>query len=250
MPPFDRLARRTFSFYPAILNVEHNEWEFRQSTWSEVLVANVRTGAEVWIPRRFVGDASSIDEPLAIVGLNKELEYTAGAVWPHERRVFEMPRVSGQEEQEAIGPPPVYAPVHRAANRTESRIGWLIGGALALGLLACFLVVAIFRAGPTRTVHLSSGDEDFLMLSRKDNYFDIVGKLGQPSADRWRSEGGELQYRLLWYPRRSYYVVLIGNDRHDLHYIGALDRDWRVIHFVDLPAGGSTAAMLRELPKF
>jgi hypothetical protein len=252
MPPFDRLDGRRFSFFPAILNVEHNEWEYRQATWSEVLVVNAGTGEEIWIPRGYVGDISSSDEPVVIVGLNQELEHTAGGVWPHQRRVFEMPRVAGSENRErpAGSPVPVPAPVHRTANRAETRIGWLIGGALVLGLLACFVVVFAFRAGPTRVIHFASGDQDFLSLSRKDNYFDVVGKLGQPAEDRWRSEGGELQYRLLWYPRRAYYIVLIGNDRRDAHYIGALDHDWRVLHFVDLPAGGTTAAMLRELPKF
>jgi hypothetical protein len=54
----------------------------------------------------------------------------------------------------------------------------------------------------------------------------------------------------LWYPQRSYFVVLMGTDRNDARYIGALDRNWRVIHYIELPHGASTASMLRSLEKF
>ena len=40
------------------------------------------------LPRRYLGEISSVDEPLMIVGLLKELEYQAGALWPAERRVM------------------------------------------------------------------------------------------------------------------------------------------------------------------
>ena len=33
--PLEHLGNRPFSFYPAILNVEHNEWFFRRTTRSE-----------------------------------------------------------------------------------------------------------------------------------------------------------------------------------------------------------------------
>jgi len=52
-PPFEHLAHRPFAFYPPILNVEHNEWTYRKSNWSEILVANKKTGQEIWVPRRF-----------------------------------------------------------------------------------------------------------------------------------------------------------------------------------------------------
>src|SRR5258708_8883482 len=91
-PPFDHLGQRPFSFYPPILNVDHNEWLFRQATWSEILVANTKSGEEIWISRRFVGDISRIDEPVMILGLTKELEYKMGQVLPALRRVIEIPR--------------------------------------------------------------------------------------------------------------------------------------------------------------
>src|SRR5918912_1057136 len=90
-PPLQHLTTRPFSFYPPILNIEHNEWLFRKATWSEILVVNCKSGNEIWIPRRFLGEVSRIEDPVLIVGLNRELEYKAGAVWPYQRRVIEMP---------------------------------------------------------------------------------------------------------------------------------------------------------------
>jgi hypothetical protein len=70
-PPFiEQMSRRTFSFFPPILNVEHNEWRLRKTAWSEILVVNAKSDLEVWIPRRLLGDVSSVDEPVMIVGLN------------------------------------------------------------------------------------------------------------------------------------------------------------------------------------
>src|ERR1039458_10137443 len=77
-PSLDHLTTRPFSFYPPILNIEHNEWLFRKATWSEILVVNCKSGAEVWISRRLVGEVSRVDDPVLIVGLNRELEYKGG----------------------------------------------------------------------------------------------------------------------------------------------------------------------------
>src|SRR5580693_992417 len=91
-PLLGHLASRSFSFYPPIVNIEHNEWLFRRATWSEVQVMNTKSSTELWVPRRFVGEISLVGEPVMIVGLVKELEYKAGTVYPHVRRVIEMPR--------------------------------------------------------------------------------------------------------------------------------------------------------------
>src|SRR5689334_14226380 len=90
-PAFEPLLTRPFSFYPPIVGIEHNEWLFRKATWSEILVVNCKSSAEIWIPRRFMGEVSRIDDPVLIVGLNRELEFKAGTVWPYQRRVIEMP---------------------------------------------------------------------------------------------------------------------------------------------------------------
>jgi hypothetical protein len=249
-PDLERLRHSTFAFYPPILNVEHNEWRFRKATWSELLAVNTKSDLEVWIPRRLLGEISSIDEPVLIVGLQKELEYKAGTVWPHERRVLEMPRMAGAPPAPAPAPRDPHAPAVRRAATPESRIGRLIAFALGIGLLACVLVFAVLRFGPMRPVKFTAADQDFLSLSRRDDYFSIVRTLGRPAEDHWRSETGALQYRLLSYPQRGYYVVLLGSDRNDAHYIGALDRNWRVVHYVDLPGSGDTSSMLRSLPRF
>ncbi|MGC9969191.1 MAG: hypothetical protein ABSE56_01255 [Bryobacteraceae bacterium] len=127
IPPFlEQMERRTFSFFPPILNVEHNEWRLRKTTWSEILVVNAKSDLEVWIPRRLLGDVSSIDEPMMIVGLNKELEYKAGAVWPHERRVIEMPAAPS-----AL--PRTPAPGARGKSPAESRIARLLAFVFRIG---------------------------------------------------------------------------------------------------------------------
>ncbi len=66
-PLLGHLAARPFSFYPPILHIEHNEWIFRKATWSELLVVNHKTGAELSIPRHFIGEVSLIDHPVVIV---------------------------------------------------------------------------------------------------------------------------------------------------------------------------------------
>src|SRR5580698_849718 len=92
VPPFlEHPGRRPFSFYPPIRNVPHNKWFYRKASWSEVLVENTRTHEEVWIPRRYLGDISRLDEPVMMVALLKELEWQAGRILPAQRRVIEMP---------------------------------------------------------------------------------------------------------------------------------------------------------------
>ena len=61
VPTIDELGERRFSFYPAILNVEHNEWVVRELKWSEILVGNCKSGDEVWVPRRYVGEVASTE---------------------------------------------------------------------------------------------------------------------------------------------------------------------------------------------
>ena len=91
--PFDQIGRRPFLFYPPIVGIEHNEWTLRRISSSEVQVVNTKSAEEIWIPRRFLGEVSMIEDPFLIAGLVQELEYKAGAVLPYRRRVIEMPRV-------------------------------------------------------------------------------------------------------------------------------------------------------------
>src|SRR5215468_3337913 len=94
-PQLDHLVTRPFSFYPAIIGIEHNEWLFRKASWSEILVANCKSGSEIWISRRYIGEVSRVDDPVLIVGLVRELEYKGGMIVPYQRRVIEMPVAVG-----------------------------------------------------------------------------------------------------------------------------------------------------------
>jgi hypothetical protein len=253
-PPLEQFPGRPFSFFPPILNIEHNQWHFVRSTWSEVLVRNSKTEMELWISRRLLGEVSRIDEPVMIVGLRQELEYKAGTVLPHERRVIKMPHTTA----DAPHPPaPSVAPPHpvtkgRRRASAESRIGRLILGALVIGVAVCFLAIMIFRGGPGGDkVTFHAIVQSDLGLTAADDYFAVLRKLGPPAADRWRSSTGELQYRLLWYPQQSVSVILMGSDRNHIRYIGAMDKDWKPVDSVTLPNDNvNTASMLRALKRF
>ena len=250
IPPLpEPLSHRPFSFYPPILKIAHNEWRLRRSTWSEILVVNVKTGQEVWIHRRFLGEVSRVDEPVMIVGLLKELELEGGAVWPHERRVIEMPRAAkagpaAPPEAQAEPPAPVIG--IRLEPGPERKVSRLIGAMLLVGVVAAVVLVAIAR----RPVSYRAIEQMALGLTAEDDYHSIVRKLGPPAEDRWREGSGELQYRVLRYPALSLNVVLMGTDRESAHYIGAMDKNWKPVHSVLLPKGGDTGAMLKGLAKW
>ena len=89
-PAFQELESREFSFFPAIVGIDHNLWRFRQANWSEVMVENCKTGSEIWISRRYIGEAST-EEPIAIVGLTREFEFKGGMLSPYHKRLLKMP---------------------------------------------------------------------------------------------------------------------------------------------------------------
>jgi hypothetical protein len=254
-PPIEHMGQRPFSFYPPILNIEHNEWVYRRSTWSEVLVVNTKTNSEIFVPRRYIGELSRIDEPTMIVGLVKELEYKSGQVWPHERRVIEMPRAVNDSYRAAIPyePAPAPAPVVgiRLETSTESRIGRLIVAVLVLGVVGCVLLVGFFRGARDGShVIYNTVLQTDLGLIASDDYYAVERRLGKPASDRWRSEEGEMQIRVLGYPDQGISVILMGSDRDKAHYIGALDKDWRPVDAVSLPGGKNTKSLLKSIPRF
>src|SRR5262245_12183177 len=177
IPPLEHLGVRPFSFYPAILNVEHNEWLYRKATWSEILVYNVKSKEEIWIPRRFIGEVSRIEDPVVIVGLVKELEYRNGAILPYQRRVIQMPVAVGEVRSAQAPPRPDPAPVVgiRLESGAEARVGRLILGALMIGVLATVGVVWVTREGgiKARTVY-THHDSAVLELTPRDDYYSIV----------------------------------------------------------------------------
>lgn len=253
-PPFEHLGHRPFSFYPVIIGIDHNEWRYVRATWSEVLVLNTKTNEEIWVPRRYLGEISKIEEPMMIWGLTREMEYKLGVLVPHVRRIIEMPkavkdhsRTSSDQGQEESKPAPIVG--IRLESGAESRISKLIGITLVISITATAIFIGVHRS-------LSSGEnvtikpilQSSMGLTAKDDYFAVVRVLGEPQEDRWRDSVGEIQYRLLKYPDKN--VILMGRDRKDVIYIGALDQNWKVIDSVELPGGKPTYAMLANLPRF
>jgi hypothetical protein len=213
--PLDQLGSRRFSFYPPILGIEHNQWSFRRATAADILVVNTRTLTELSIPRRFIGEVSTIGDPVVIVGLVKELEFKADAVVPHVRRVIEMPRAVNdsprphvRREQPADVVGIRVEPDHPSAWRSR----WLLG-TVAAALLACVSV-------------LSFSPRVELPFTPHDTYDSIVARLGPPAHDETQTSDGK-QYRRLAYPKRAFTLLLI-----DGRYAAAFDPSGHVIHTV------------------
>jgi hypothetical protein len=251
-PQYAQLGERPFSFYPAIFGIEHNEWRFGRATWSEIEVRNAKSGLDLWIPRRFFGEVSPVGDPVVIVGLTKELEFRAGAVWPRQKRVIELPSVPAPPAETAAPPSPVpMAAAIRLESPTEQRVGRLILATLAVLGVALFVLVLVTREKTVvPRVSYTNRDQAFLELRYQDDYHAVIHRLGQPASVRERMGSAEIQYRVLDYPGRGYSVVLMGGDKDSLRYIGAMDREWHVIHFVQRPDGRDTAPLLRSLRRF
>jgi len=246
-PQLDHLITRPFSFYPPIIGIEHNEWLFRKASWSEILVLNCKSSAEIWISRRYIGEVSRVDDPVLIVGLNRELEYKGGMIVPFQRRVIEMPVAVGGaplSTAERSEPAPVVG--IRVASATDRRAIKLICGAVIAFLLMAIFAIYVSRPRLVYTVK----DQTYLGLTGRDDRTSVVLKIGEPATDHWQSEVGELQYEALGYPDKHLTVILMGSDRKSVHYIGAMDGSWAPVHSVPLRSGGSTDSLLRGLHRF
>jgi len=145
---FENLRHRPFSFYPPIVNVEHNEWILRRANWTDFQVINTKTRVELCVPRRFVGEGALVEEPVMIVGLAKELEYREGVVLPHVRRVIEMPRAVNAGVGAPVMGPPRSAPVVgiRIEAAPGTRVWRLVVAAVAAGVLLCVAVVILVQS--------------------------------------------------------------------------------------------------------
>lgn len=250
-PPLEHLGNRKFSFYPPIVNIERNEWTYHKATWSEILVTNAVSGQEIWVPRRFLGEVSRVDDPVLIVGLNKELEFSAGAVWPHRRRVIEMP-VAVNDRPTSIaqhdGPREPAPVIGIRLEKNEAKAGRMVMVLLAAGVVGVLVLATVARHDQFRQrVRYTSHDQSFFELGRDDDYFAVVRKLGEPGSDTWSGASEAVQYRALAYPKRGYTVVLFGSDRKSVRYIGTLDTDCNPVHEISYPDGGNSMAMLRNV---
>ena len=227
--PLGELRNRSFAFYPAIVGIEHNEWTLRSASWHDVHVVNTKSQAEIVVPRRLVGEVSSVEAPVVIVGLVKELEYREGAVVAHRRKVIEMPR--------AVNGPALLAPLHEhpapvIAIRTEAPSPtrrWLRGG-VAAGVIACIAAGVVLREAPfgVRYGLFRSGVRP-LRLSALDDEDSVVAKLGRPTSSQWLRTGDGTEYRRLWYARRGLAIILAGSATKP-RYAGAINGSGRVLH--------------------
>jgi len=249
---FERFAGRGFSFYPAILGVEHNGWTYVEGSWSEIHVKNTESDVNLWIPRRYVGEVSQIEDPVMIIGLNHELVYKGGMVVPHRRRVVEMPSASNVRPLPST--PKVTSPrtgIFGTESATEQKIGKLIVGVLAAAIIGTFLTVMLTRDKNTGgRVSFEPVLQVILDLTADDDYYSVKRKLGEPESDRWRADTGEMQYRALDYPKLGITVLLMGTERDNARYIGAKGAGWKNVHVVKHPGGGDTASILRSLNQF
>jgi hypothetical protein len=247
-PQLEHLATRPFSFYPAIIGIEHNEWLYRKANWSEIQVVNCKTGVELWISRRFVGEVARVDDPVLIVGLNRELEYKGGMVVPYQRRVIEMPVAVGGGPPPAPGTRQEPAPIVgiRVASSTDRRAVRLIATAIAVAIVAFVLILGLSK----QRVVYTTRDQTYLGLTGRDDRTEVVLKLGEPATERWQSESGTMQFEALGYPDRKLTVILMGSDRKSMFYIGAMDDKWRPVHWIENRSGGNTASLLAGLRRF
>lgn len=255
-PRFAELAGRTFAFFPAIRNIEHNEWTLEKETWSEVLAKNARTGDEIWVPRSHIGKISSTDAPILIVGLLRELQFKGGSVSPFRQQVVAMPTPGGTTRPTVAAPePPAPKRTNSAADRqTLSFIGKALLAGLAVVLLFVMFnfskgenpIAALFRTD------ISTADQRYLGLTNTDSYHLVISKMGQPETEQWLSlEEADLQFEALWYPQRSYLLILMGGTRADMRYIGTLhDPSRKVLDAARLSRGGDTSSLLHNLPNF
>jgi len=249
-PPFDRVGERPFAFYPPIVNIDHNEWRVKEATWSEVLVANAKSSDSLWLPRQYVGDLSRVDEPIMIVGLKRELEFKAGGVWPHTKRVIEMPRGTSSVPPptgDPVKPPPGVSATGGSASPNESSIGRLILISLLLGIGITAVIVAYYRGQNSAESATYKGVmQTSLGFSAHDDVHAVIRKLGPAASDRWKGDEGDLNFRILAYPSRGYSIVLMGRERDAAKYIGALDNNGQVIDSLEMPGGANTAAIVRQ----
>jgi hypothetical protein len=103
--PLDYVGRRRFALYPAVDNVGPNEWVLGTGSWSEVQVVNSQTGAEIWIPRQYIGGVSDRYDSVLVVELTKELEFKSGSLEPRIKRVIEMPQGAQDDRPKLFADP-------------------------------------------------------------------------------------------------------------------------------------------------
>lgn len=235
--PLQNLGGRRFSFYPPIRNIEPNDWMYRRSTWSESVVVNMRSGEEICVPRMFIGEVSSVDDPVVIVGLTRELEWNQGVVVPHQRRVIELPVAVNDGRPSPTRPSrPAQVVNIRLEPKREIPAGKWFGVVFALGAVAFTILTSVARQSQTHfRTDLFRASQPYQQFGPGDDYFSVVAVLGKPAEERSVTANGRT-YLLLKYPGRRFSIVLTGSTPAASRYAGAVDLQGRVLHAIsELP---------------
>ncbi len=241
---------RSFSLYPPILGIAHNEWRFRRATWSEFVIVNTHSGEEACIPRSFVGDVSA-NAPMVIIGLKREMEWRDGLAVPYRRPVVELPIavndfVPAPRENRPSRPAPVIN--IRLESRAPVNTGRKAVVLVMLGVVAAAVVADVVRPADMRSrIDAMRVSRVWQQLRPDDNYSAVVARLGPPAAQRTYVDAAGRVFRLLDYPGRRFTAILEGQTEGDARYVGALDSRGRVLGD---PAAGLTAESLRSIPRF
>src|SRR5579871_455560 len=247
-PLLAELGRRPFSFYPAILQIEHNQWVYEGSTWSEVTVRHEKTNESIVIPRHYLGEISSVDAPVVMVGLLKELECRDGVALPAERRVIEMPLAANGAlpvwKEHRSGVPATVVGIRVEDSRRSPAVRLILAG-VALGVAGCVLAINLYRGGvnASRAFYAPAQRAD-LGLRAGDNAAAVSRLLGGAAADTWQNTAPHRGFRVLSYPSRGVRVVLFGSEPADATFLGVLDRTWRPMEAIRLPDGSSGYPLL------
>ncbi len=226
---------RSFSFYPPILGIAHNEWRFRRATWSEFVVVNTETGEEAGIPRSFVGDVSA-NAPTVIVGLKRELAWQDGMAVPYRRPVVEMPIAVNDFTTTTTTPRPA-RPAQVVSIRLESRAPVNTGRkavvVVMLGVAASAIVADVvrpaFHDGVRDGIDALWAGRSYQQLRSGDDYAAVVRKLGAPDSQRRYVETGGRVFRSLDYSRLHFTAVLEGESDAEAKYVGALNAHGRLL---------------------
>jgi len=149
------LAKRRFSFSPAIEGTTHNEWTLHRVSLNEAIVRNAVTDEELSIASRFIGDITRLEEAVRVVGLLRKLEYSEGFVRPLHRGVIAMP-VPADTPRVRSAQPADIIPI-REEPQPAPRWKHYLRIAVALGCLACIVAVYVFREGRTSRVRRFPG---------------------------------------------------------------------------------------------
>jgi len=248
LPGLPGLAGRSFSFYPPILGIVHNEWRLLRANWSDFVAVNTHSGQEACVPRSFVTDVSA-NAPTVIVGLTRDLQWRDGMVVPYRRPVLELP-VAVNDSAPAVRharPAPVVsirleprAPAHSARKAVVIVMLGIVGSAIVDGIVRPSGIVRdrIDALRVSRT---------WQQLKPGDDYASVVHKLGAPAAQRTYVENGGRVFRSLDYPRRHFTVLLEGQTEAEARFAAALDARGRILGSAPV-SGGSD--MLLSAPRF